>query len=405
MSLRRLTRRVWFRAATFTVAAILFALVVGLVAPWIPFSPELDLGQGAVDQLLQILATSMLAVTTFSLTAMVTAYSAASRIATPRATRLLVEDPTSQNVLSTFVGAFAFSLVGIIALSTGYYGEEGRALLFLGTLVVIVIIVVTLLRWIGHLGDFGRMADIIDRVESAARESLLAYVRQPSMGARAAAASTATWTPVRATHVGYVTYIDLPALEAAAADASVDVRVAAAPGRVADDRTPLLHASGSVDDRTVQAMRDAFRVEAHRTYEQDPRLGLIALAEIASRALSPATNDAGTAIEVIAALERVFAATVGVERDVEVAYPHVTVEPLDPGELFVDAFRPIARDGSAHVEVAVRMQKALASLALGDPAEAPALRAVADDAAERARAALSPADQRVLDSVRARVWQ
>ena len=41
---------------------------------------------------------------------------------TPRATRLVVEDVTTQNVLATFIGSFLFSLVGIIALNMGAYG-------------------------------------------------------------------------------------------------------------------------------------------------------------------------------------------------------------------------------------------------------------------------------------------
>ena len=211
--LRRIMRRVWFRAALFTVAAIVFALIAGVVAPWLPFSPSLDLGQGSVDSLLQIVASSMLAVTTFSLATMVTVYSSASRIATPRATQLLVDDRTSQNVLSTFVGAFAFSLVGIIALSTGYYTEQGRTLLFLGTLVVILLIVVTLLRWIAYLADFGRMADIIDRVEKAARETLTVYAERPAMGARMQRQLPAAGIPVFAAEPGYVTHVDLAALE------------------------------------------------------------------------------------------------------------------------------------------------------------------------------------------------
>ena len=190
----------------------------------------------------------MLAVTTFSLATMVTVYSSASRIATPRATQLLVEDRTSQNVLSTFVGAFAFSLVGIIALSTGYYSEQGRTLLFLGTLVVILLIVVTLLRWIAYLADFGRMADIIDRVEKAARETLTAYAERPAMGARMQRQTPAAGIPVFAAEPGYVTHIDLAALERVGDAANVDVHVAATPGRVADARTPLARVIGALDD-------------------------------------------------------------------------------------------------------------------------------------------------------------
>src|SRR5690606_41571550 len=69
--------------------------------------------------LLNIIASSMLAVTTFSLGVMTAAFSAATTNVTPRATRLLMEDDLTNNVLSTFIGAFLFSIVGIIVLKTG----------------------------------------------------------------------------------------------------------------------------------------------------------------------------------------------------------------------------------------------------------------------------------------------
>jgi uncharacterized membrane protein len=104
------------------------------------------IGADSVDNILGIIASSMLTVATFSLSTMVSAYSAATSNVTPRATRLVMEDSTSQNVPATFVGSFLFSLVGIVALTTGAYGEQGRLVLFVVTIGVIALIVVTLLR-------------------------------------------------------------------------------------------------------------------------------------------------------------------------------------------------------------------------------------------------------------------
>ena len=82
-----------------------------------------------------------------------------------------MEDTATQNALATFLGAFLFSIVGIIALKAGIYGENGRLVLFVVTIAVIVVIVVTFIRWIEILRTFGRMGDTISRVEKAARES------------------------------------------------------------------------------------------------------------------------------------------------------------------------------------------------------------------------------------------
>ncbi len=84
----RLGRQVWVRAALFTAISIVVALAARFVGPLLPFSFSVDLAAGSVDELLQIIATAMLTVSTFSVTAMVTAFSSATTTATPRSTQL-----------------------------------------------------------------------------------------------------------------------------------------------------------------------------------------------------------------------------------------------------------------------------------------------------------------------------
>ena len=109
-------------------------------------------------------------------------------------------------------------------------------------------------------------------------------------------------------------------------------------------------------------MRDAFSISAERSFDQDPRFGISVLAEIASRALSPAVNDAGTAIDVISRAVRVMTIwTEEVERE-EPLYPEVHVPELTVDDLFYDFFSPIARDGAGNAEVRIRLQKAFAAL-------------------------------------------
>ena len=111
----------------------------------------------------------------------------------------------------------------------------------------------------------------------------------------------------------------------------------------------------------------AFAIRDDRTFEDDPRFGLVVLSEIAGRALSPAINDPGTAIDVIGTLVRLF-----VRWSAPAPAPSGEAEPCDRVEvpelsvmdMFDDAFTAIARDGAGTVEVSLRLQKALQSLAL-----------------------------------------
>ena len=164
----RLTKRLWFRASLFSLLGVATALLAVVFKDFVPESLPTRIGADAVDKILGIIASSMLAVTTFSLSTMVTAYGAASSGVTPRATTLVMEDTTTQNALATFIGSFLFSLVGIIALSTGAYGEAGRVVLFAVTILVILLVIGTLLRWIDHLSRL-RRERAVAKVKKAAR--------------------------------------------------------------------------------------------------------------------------------------------------------------------------------------------------------------------------------------------
>ena len=62
----RISKRPWFRASLFSVLGIATALVALAVAPYIPDEVPTKIGSDAVDNILNVLASSMLAVTTFS---------------------------------------------------------------------------------------------------------------------------------------------------------------------------------------------------------------------------------------------------------------------------------------------------------------------------------------------------
>lgn len=390
----RLPERIWFRLVLFAAAALALVAIAAEAGPYLPDALAVDFGQDAALRILQILASSMLAVTTFSLTAMISAYASAAHGTTPRATQLLISDRTSQNALSTFLGTFVFAIVGVLALSTTGFGERGRSVLLIGTLVVIALVVATLLRWIHHLTRFGRVPDVIDRVERAAADTIATFVRTPHLGGMPAVGIPDDAHPVRCSHVGHVTGIDMAHLQQVASHAGVRVHVAATPGSFVGSGAVLAHVTGDLDGEHAAAIAQAFRVERHRTYEQDPRLGVIAMAEIGSRALSPAVNDPGTAIEVLGALQRLLTQVLTADPAEAPVHDLVHVPAVTLEDLLQDALRPLARDGSDAVEVGLRIQRVLAdlvALARSDD-DVAVLRAASMKAAGRAARGLSDPD-------------
>ena len=402
--LLRMTRRLWFRAALYAVVGVATALLGAVLGPWLPHGVATRIGASAVGNILGILASSMLAVTTFSLSTMVAAYSTAGSSATPRAAILLVEDSIAQRALATFIGVFLFSVVGLIALSTGIYGDSGRLVLFGVTIVMIVVIVVTLLRWIDQLSRLGRVAETIDRVERAARKALQRRAEAPTLHAAAYDPPPPQSVPLKSERIGYVAHVDLASLQALAEDNDLVVWVESCAGHFATPEQPLALLSRQVDETTMRALADAFVIADQRDFEQDPRFGLVVLTETAQRALSPAVNDPGTAIDVIGTVTRLlcdWAATArrnagdGHRAPPALRYPRVHLRALDPRDMLEDVYAPLARDSAGMLEVAIRLHKSLATLsALGNPALRDAARAQAGRALQLTDAQLPLATDR-----------
>ncbi len=366
--LTQFVRKLWFRASLFSILAVGTAFIAILAKPYIPDDLETKIGADAVDNVLGIIASSMLAVTIFSLSTMVAAFTAATNNVSPRATKLLMEDSTAQNALATFIGSFLFSVVGIIVLSTGAYGNGGRVVVFIVTIGVIVIIVITLLRWIDHLSRLGRVGETTEKVENVTLKAMRDRIELPYLGGLRLSVDNQPVSdsviPVFGQTIGYVQHVDAGALSELAEAAEGTVSVIALPGTFIDPSRPLAFCDG-LDEEAVEGVVKAFTIGDERSFDQDPRFGLCVMSEIASRALSAALNDPGTAIDVIGRAVRVLSIWSGHtedDEDAEVIYPRLRVRPVELNDLFDDIFTPIGRDGAAIIEIHIRLQKALLSL-------------------------------------------
>jgi uncharacterized membrane protein len=401
MLIIRTSRRLWFRSALYGSFGVASALLGAVAKPLIPSGIAAQIGASAVGNILGILASSMLAVTTFSLSTMVAAYAAASNNATPRASTLLIEDSGSQRALASFIGAFLFSIVGLIALSTGIYGDSGRLILFAATIVMIVIIVVTLLRWIDQISRLGRVSETIDRVERATREAMQTVARAPHLHAMPYSTPPPDAVRLGSEHIGYITNIDMPRLQDIAEAADIQVWAEVSAGSFITPDQVVARLSREVDEDTAAKLADAFVVEDLRNFEQDPRFGLVALTEIAQRALSPAINDPGTAIDIVGTVTRLLCGWAKARQQGEpedIRHPRIHVRALDERDCFEDVYAPLARDSAGMLEVAIRLHKSLATLGqLGYPAyRKPAVEQAGRALQLSAEALTLPADQQRL---------
>lgn len=366
--LDRLRERLWLKPlmiCSLSVLAVFLAKIADSNAAIFASLPEVK--AQSLDTLLSIMASSMLVIATFSVTSMVSAYASASSMATPRSFPVIVADDASQNALSTFVGAFIFSIVALVALQNNYFQKPGLFLLFSLTVLVFSIVIFTFVRWVDRIARLGRMGSTIAKVESATEKALLKNRLQPYLGGQPLATPLGEGIPVYPDDVGYILHIDMPRLQLWAEQHEVDVSVNTLPGKLVSPNRPLLYVHTPDDDLATQErsqLQAAFRIGRERIFNEDPRFGFVVLSEIACRALSPAVNDPGTAIMVNASLLRLLSRWAAQTRtETEPQYPRVAVAKIEVDDLFEDGFDAIARDGAGTVEVATRLQKVLSDLA------------------------------------------
>jgi uncharacterized membrane protein len=364
----RMGEHLWIKPLVICVLSVLAAFVARIMdrLGFLEIVPDINVD--SLETLLTVIAGGMLGVAVFAVGSMLSAYGSASSTATPRSFPLVIADDVSQNALSVFIGAFIYSIVAFVALKNGYYGRVGRFALFLVTVFVFAVVILSFIRWIDRIARLGRLGHTIDRVEEVTAEALRRRRQAPTLGAKRAEGE-ADGTPIYADRIGYVQRIDVPVLQALAERFNLTVTVVSLPGAFSTPDKPLAYASREKpagDEIDDAAISEAFVIGKDRVFDEDPRFGLVVLSEIASRALSPAVNDPGTAIDIIGALVRLF--TLWIEGDEKaedppVAFDRVAVPEISLDDMFDDAFNAMSRDGAGTLEVGIRLQKAFNTLA------------------------------------------
>lgn len=369
--LNRIRERLWVKPLLYCMLSIAAALLARFVDN-VPIDIDLeqllpDIRQKSIEDLLKITASAMLVIATFSVASMVSAYASAGNTATPRTFSLIIADDVSQNALSTFIGVFIFSVVALVALMNGYYEKPGRFILFALTLFALAVVIITFARWVDSIARLGRLGPVIDKVERATAKAMQERLAFPTLGGKPLAGSEPRASALYAAAIGYVQQVDIRQLQRCAEEHQICITVAALPGSFATPDRPIAYVIS--DDMTEFRAQDdrlekAFVIGQDRLFDHDPRFGLVVLSEIASRALSPAINDPGTAIDIVGTYVRLFTQwSKPMPKRREPECNRVAVPELSIGDMFDDAFTAIARDGAAILEVQVRLQKALQTLA------------------------------------------
>ncbi|WP_367715949.1 DUF2254 domain-containing protein [Nitratireductor sp. GISD-1A_MAKvit] len=368
---RRLSRALWFLPALFCVSALIVVALAYLSAGFFPDGLEesaipITVSADALRNILGIVASSMLTVAVFALSTLVNLLTSAAQTGSPRAVPLFSGNRAARTTISVFIGAFLFSIIGIIGLSSGIYTLGGRLILFIATLFVVFAVVWALIRWVREISVVGRVVEMTSRLEDATRQALNRLGRDGLYGCSEGEGSP-VGHEVAAGSVGFVQHFDPHALQDLAEEKGLVIHVRVRPGDYVDHASVIAVVIGEADEAVLKGIRGDFIIGEERTFDSDPGFGFLVLADVARRALSPGVNDPSTANHVLTVQTRLLADWALKEKGKERTdppYPRIRFVSVGPERLLDEAFRPISYEAAtAAPDVQQALLRGLASLA------------------------------------------
>jgi uncharacterized membrane protein len=362
----------WIRPTILSLTAIGWVGLSYFADSLLPMAWKVNIEKSTLINLFSILASTMLTVATFSVSAVATAFGSVATSASPRATAIVMSDSGIQSTLAAFLGSFIYAVVSITALSALNFGAPGRFMLFLGFVLLVGWVLMSFVRWVDRVSRLGKLADTLQRLTVAARAAFAEPETAGLLGGRGLEerARPEQATVLHADRFGYVQYLDMEKLQTIAEELDGEIWLEVRPGSLLTKNAPIgsLQFAKTPEEADLKRVLKCISAGHNRDYKTDPRFALILFAEVADRALSPAVNDPGTAINVISIQLELFHTWAENARSKSEPdgpkFSRIFVPEITAEDLLADAFTGIARDGAGMIEVGLRLQKALRALTL-----------------------------------------
>ncbi len=266
-------------------------------------------GADAAREVLGVIATAMITVTSLTFSLTVITLQLASSQYTPRLLRTFAADRFVQNTLALFLATFVYALT---VLRTVRNDDDLGALFVpriavtLGSLLAMAS-VLALVLFLGHLVRQIRIETMLEHVATEARRTadILLDPADEDHGAHHAPQTPLSSNVICAPSSGFLVGIDEQALLAAAVDTGAVIRIDAHVGAPVTVGVPLAdcwaadlaqRVGSERIDRLRQQVCSALRIGPERTATQDVGYGLRQLTDVVVRALSPGINDPTTAV-------------------------------------------------------------------------------------------------------------
>jgi uncharacterized membrane protein len=293
----------------------------------------------------------------------------------PRLISIFMGDRQIQSVLGLFIGTILYVIL-IMRVLDDTLGSDGVP--HLAVTAASVLTILCLLALLFYIHKIARAIIADNVVEAVSQEfrhalhSILPNGEAPKEDQIDLPPPGCTSFPVSLGRCGYLQVVNYERLVKLAGEHNllIEVRVRAGHYLLTNGEHVRVHAGSPIDATLQDAIRSAFTIGSARTPAQDPEHGIRQLVEIATRALSPGTNDPFTALAVIdrlgASFEEVLSRHLQPRtlKDRE-GIVRVVADRADMEGLLSAAFHPIRQAGATHPGILIRIADTMKGLAAG----------------------------------------
>ncbi|MCZ7422029.1 MULTISPECIES: DUF2254 domain-containing protein [unclassified Micromonospora] len=291
----------WLIPALFAASAVVLAIGLSVLELRLrlPVESILPSGPPGARSLLSSIITAMISFTALVFSITVVALQLASSQYSPRVLRTFLQDRVIQSTLGTFVATFLFAMVVLAALPA----RDSDRLPELSLAVSMSLVLAStamFIYYLHHITTVMRVSHIIVAIGAQTRRTIDRHVPEHEEPAEIIGEVVQV---VPATAAGLVTSVDLALLARLAREHDCAITVVPAPGDFVVAGAPLLHCHRlpGVGPRPLpdERVANSVTIDVERTPGQDVGFGLRQLGDIATRALSPASNDVTTAVRAV----------------------------------------------------------------------------------------------------------
>jgi uncharacterized membrane protein len=304
-----LSQKMWLIPTVFVLVAVVLAQFMLWIDDLVPDARGPLLFRGPVtggQQILTIIATSMLGLMGVVFSISIVALQLASTQFSPRVLRTFLRDRRNQYVLGQFAATFVYA---IVVLGSFQVDEDGDSIYTsLSVTVGFLLVLGSLAAFIYFIHHISRSLRVVHIIEAVAEETrgAIDYSYPPEPDERVSVREALVGEPIAVLtfehHSGVVAALDLADLAELAARHDAVLRFLPEVGEYVSRTAPFCEVYGKAVPPLAEVLAH-LDIAPERTMYQDVAFGFRQLVDIAEKALSPAINDPTTCVQVIDRLE------------------------------------------------------------------------------------------------------